>query len=61
MRGDRRKERVRTASRLISGVFYDNIRFVVLEITEREEDDIALVDPDLKAGREGLRLLHTRA
>ena len=32
---------------LVGGVLLDNIGLVVLEITEREENDVSLVDPDL--------------
>ena len=34
---------------LVGGVLHDNITLLVLVITEREENDITLVDPDLLA------------
>lgn len=34
--------------RLVSSVFDDDIGFVVLEIAQREQDNIALVDPNLQ-------------
>lgn len=34
---------------LVGGVLHDNITFLVLVVTEREENDITLVDPDLLA------------
>ena len=34
---------------LVGGVLHDNITLLILVITEREEDDITLVDPDLLA------------
>ncbi len=42
-------EYMRTTSCLIGSVFYNHIRFVVLEVTEGEKDDVSLVDPDLIA------------
>jgi hypothetical protein len=33
--------------RLVSGIFDNYIGLVVLELSQREEDDISLVDPDL--------------
>lgn len=37
------------ATGLVGGVLHDNITLLVLVVTEREEDDITLVDPDLLA------------
>lgn len=34
---------------LIGGVLHDNITLLVLVVTEREENDVTLVDPDLLA------------
>ena len=41
---------VRTIPGLISCVFDDNIGLVVLEVSQRQEDDISLVNPDLQSG-----------
>ena len=41
---------VRTIPGLISSVFDDNIGLVVLEVSQRQEDDISLVNPDLQSG-----------
>lgn len=37
------------ATGLVGGVLHDNITLLVLVVTEREKDDITLVDPDLLA------------
>jgi hypothetical protein len=34
---------------LVGGVLHDNITLLVLVVTEREEDNVTLVDPDLLA------------
>ena len=36
-------------SRLVGRVLLDNVGLVVLEVTERDEDNVTLVDPDLLA------------
>ena len=36
-----------TTSSFIGGVLDNNIRFVILKIPEREQDDVSLIDPDL--------------
>lgn len=43
-------ERERTVASFISGVLHNYVRLVVLEISEREKDDISLIDPDLIGG-----------
>ena len=42
------EEGVLTVAGLIGGIFHDDIRLLVLEFTQRQEDDIALIDPDLQ-------------
>lgn len=41
---------VLTISGLISSVFDDDIGLVVLKVSQRQQDDISLVDPDLQSG-----------
>ncbi len=41
---------VRTIPGLISCVFDNNIGLVVLEVSQRQEDDVSLVNPDLQSG-----------
>ena len=38
---------MRTTSCLISGIFYNYIGLVILEVAKGKEDDISLVDPNL--------------
>jgi hypothetical protein len=42
--------RTHTTSSFIGGVFDDDIRFVILEIAQREQNDVSLIDPDLRIG-----------
>lgn len=37
----------RTVPRLVSSVFDNNIRLIILEISKRKQDDISLIDPHL--------------
>ena len=37
----------RTTPSFVGSVFDDHICLVVLELSEREEDDVSLVNPDL--------------
>ena len=41
----------RTATSLVGGVLDNDIRLVVLEVTQRNEDDVSLVNPNLGQGR----------
>ena len=44
----RKIDRRLTISRFFSGIFYDHIGLVVLEVAEGEKDNVSLVDPDLQ-------------
>jgi hypothetical protein len=37
-----------TVARFIGSIFNDNVSLIVLEIPERKEDNVSLVDPDLR-------------
>lgn len=39
----------RTVTSLVGRVLDDNVRLVVLELTQGDEDNVSLVDPDLRA------------
>ena len=44
----RRRSTTRTITSLIGGILDDDIRFVVLEISQGKEDNISLIDPHLR-------------